>query len=118
MSSFNHIFILLLSTFLISVSSVASTSNSSLNMTVTFSLSGVVILDRSILLTALCWCSLLILFGGVMLGSSRILFGGVIMVLLTDGDLNEVDCLTCNDIADLTHSIIPTLMFLRKTIHA
>ena len=65
------------------------------------------------LLTTL-W-SLLVLFGS-MLGSSNIWSGGVIVALLTDGDLREVDCFTCNGITDLTYSITPTLVFLCYTI--
>ena len=77
------------------MSSVANTSDSSLKMALTFSLSDVVNPDRSVVLTILCWCSLLVLFGGVMLGSSSIWSEGVTVALLTDGDLHEVDCLTC-----------------------
>ena len=51
-----------------------------------------------------------------MLGSCNIWSGGVIVALLTDGDLHEVDCLTCNGITDLKYSITPTLVFLRNTI--
>ena len=104
------------STLCISVSSFANTSDFSLNMTLTFYLSDVVNSDRSMVLTTLCWCSLLDLFGGVTLGSFNIWSGGATVVLFTDGDLHEVDCLTCNSITDLTYSIIPTLVLLRNTI--
>ena len=52
----------------------------------------------------------------VMLGSSNVWSGGVAVALLTDGGLHEVDCLTCNGITDLTHSVIPTLVFLGNAL--
>ena len=38
------------------------------------------------------------------------------MVLFIDGDFYKVNCLNCNGIPDLTHSITPTTVSLRKTI--
>ena len=67
-------------------------------------------------LTTLCWYSLLLSFVGVMLGSSNIWSERVTMAFLTDGDLREVEFLTCNGITDLIYSITPTLVFLHNTI--
>lgn len=51
-----------------------------------------------------------------MLDFSSIGSADVTVVLFIDRDLHKVDCLTYDGITDLTHSITPTLVFLRKTI--
>ena len=126
MSSFSLIFIFLCSTLPISVSSFANTSDSSVSMTLlslsrslslylSLALSDVVNPDRSMVLTSICLCSLLVLFD-VMLGSSNIWSGGVTVAFLTEWDLHEFDCLTCNGITDLTCLITPTFVFICNTI--
>ena len=80
------------------------------------SLSNAVSPNRSIVLTTLCWYSLLSLSGGVTLGSSSIGSGGVTVVLFRGRDLCKDDCLTCNGITDMKCSTTPILVFLGKAI--
>ena len=91
----------------ISVSSVASTSDSSLNMALTFSLSDLVDPDRSMVLTTLCWCST-VHFVWCYPWFFQYLIWDVTAALLMDGCLHEVDCLTCSGITDLISLITLT----------
>ena len=86
-----------------------------LSLSLSLALSDVVNPDRSMVLTSICLCSLLVLFD-VMLGSSNIWSGGVTVAFLTEWDLHEFDCLTCNGITDLTCLITPTFVFICNTI--